>query len=411
MTRAAPLSFYRDNARWLAAGFALTFASSFGQTFFISLFAGEIQAAYGLSDGEWGTVYTVATLASAAVLFQLGAVADRVALQRLALVVAAAYALVALGMAAAAGSVIVLCLLIFGLRLAGQGMMSHMALTAMGRWFRANRGKAVAVAGLGFAVGEAVLPAVTVMAMGWLGWRWTWVAVAGLLLAVLAPLFARLLASARVPRAEGGAGGMPGLDGRHWTRSEVLGHWAFWALMPAVLTPSFIGTVVFFHQVHVAETKGWALSLMALGYPVYAGLTVTASLAGGWVVDRVGPARLLPVLLLPMAAGAAVLGAAGTVAGWFAVLALLGLTQGMVQATWGALWPDLYGTRHLGGVRAMSTTAMVFSTAIGPGITGLMIDAGLSLPDQAGAMALWCLGVSLFLLGVLRGLGAQALGR
>ena len=409
--RRTALAFYRDNARWLAAGFALTFASSFGQTFFISLFAGEIQAAYGLTDGGWGTVYTVATLASAAVLFQLGAVADRLRLDHLALGVAGAYALVALGMAAAGGSVILLCALVFGLRLSGQGMMSHLALTAMGRWFRANRGKAVAVAGLGFATGEALLPAATVAAMGWLGWRWTWVAVAAVLLLVLAPVFARLLASGRAPRGEGGADGTPGLAGRHWTRGEVLRHWAFWALMPAVLTPSFIGTVVFFHQVHVSEVKGWSLGLMALGYPVYAGLTVSASLFGGWLADRVGPARLLPVLLLPMGAGAAMLGAAGTVAGWYATLGLMGLTQGMVQATWGALWPDLYGTRHLGGVRAMSTTVMVFSTAIGPGLTGLLIDAGVALPAQAGAMGLWCLGVSLFLLLVLRGLGAEAVRR
>lgn len=405
------LSFYSDNARWLGAGFALTFASSFGQTFFISLFAGEIQAAYGLSDGGWGTVYTVATLASAAVLFQLGAVADRVRLDRLALGVALSYAVVALAMAAGGSSVILLCVLVFGLRLSGQGMMSHLAITAMGRWFRANRGKAVAFAGLGFATGEAVLPALTVALIDLAGWRAVWFAVAAVLLAVFAPLFARLLVSGRVPRGEGASEGVTGLEGRHWSRREVLRHWAFWALMPAVLTPSFIGTVIFFHQVHVSEVKGWALSTMALGYPVYAGLTVTASLTGGWLVDRIGPARLLPVLLLPMGAGAAALGAAGTVAGWFATLALMGLTQGMVQATWGALWPELYGTRHLGAVRAMATTAMVFSTAIGPGITGLLIDAGIDLPGQAGAMALWCLGVSAFLLGVLRGLGAQAVRR
>jgi hypothetical protein len=32
------------NAPWLAAGFLLTFASSFGQTFFIAVFVGEIRA-------------------------------------------------------------------------------------------------------------------------------------------------------------------------------------------------------------------------------------------------------------------------------------------------------------------------------------------------------------------------------
>jgi len=410
MQRPAP-SFYRANARWLAAGFGLTFASSFGQTFFISLFAADLQAAYGLSDGGWGTVYTVATLASAAVLFQLGAAADRVRLDRLALGVIAAYAAVALAMAAGSASPVLLCLMVFGLRLCGQGMMSHLAITAMGRWFRAHRGRAVAIAGLGFAAGEALLPVLTVAAIAAVGWRGAWVLAACVLVLVLAPLLAWLLAAGRAPQSAGGGEMAPGIGARHWTRGEVLGHWSFWALLPAVLTPSFIGTVVFFHQVHVAGEKGWDIAVMALGYPVYAGLTVTASLAGGWLADRAGPARLLPVVLVPMAAGIALIGAAGDVSGWIVGLGLLGLTQGMVQATWGALWPALYGTRHLGAVRAMATTVMVFSTAIGPGITGLLIDAGIALPAQAPAMALWCSGVSAFLLLVLRGLGADALRR
>ena len=60
--------FLRDNARWIAGGLCFTFFSSFGQTFFISLSAGHIREEYGLSNGGWGTLYMVATLASALTL-------------------------------------------------------------------------------------------------------------------------------------------------------------------------------------------------------------------------------------------------------------------------------------------------------------------------------------------------------
>ncbi|MEM1366200.1 MAG: MFS transporter, partial [Pseudomonadota bacterium] len=43
--------FLRSNARWLAGGFLLTVLSGFGQTFFISLWAPEIKATFGLTDG------------------------------------------------------------------------------------------------------------------------------------------------------------------------------------------------------------------------------------------------------------------------------------------------------------------------------------------------------------------------
>ena len=64
--------FLRENARWVAGGFLLTFFSSYGQTFFISLSAGHIRAEYGLSHGGFGALYMVATLASALTLPQIG---------------------------------------------------------------------------------------------------------------------------------------------------------------------------------------------------------------------------------------------------------------------------------------------------------------------------------------------------
>ena len=69
--------FLIDNARWLAAGALLTFMSGFGQTFFISIFAGEIRAEFGLSHGEWGAIYAMGTTASAVVMVWAGALADR----------------------------------------------------------------------------------------------------------------------------------------------------------------------------------------------------------------------------------------------------------------------------------------------------------------------------------------------
>jgi MFS family permease len=73
------------------------------------------------------------------------------------------------------------------------------------------------------------------------------------------------------------------------------------------------------------------------------------------------------------------------------MMGLMGLTQGAAVALLGALWPDLYGTRHLGGIKALGSSAMVLSSALGPGITGLLIDWGLAFPDQVWGFALWCL--------------------
>ncbi|MBF9031230.1 MFS transporter [Rhodobacterales bacterium HKCCE3408] len=394
-------TFLRDNRRWLLTGLLLTFGSSFGQTWFISLFAGEIRAEFDLSDGGWGAIYTLATLSSAALLVGRGALADTMPLSRLAPIVAILFSVAAVGMALG-HSIWILGLSVFLLRFCGQGMFSHIAMTAMGRWFVATRGRAVSIAALGHSLGEVILPLPVVLLIGAIGWRLSWGVTAAVILVVVMPLLVVLLANDREPQGRAERDVTAGLSGRHWTRSEVLRHWLFIALLPLILTPGFIGTVVFFHQVHVSEIKGWSLAAMAPGYPAYAGATVAMMLIAGRVADAVGPERMLPFVLVPMGLGCLLLGPSESVYGWFAALALLGITQGIGGALWGTLLPRVYGTRHLGSIRALVTAAMVLSTAIGPGVTGLLIDRGIDFPDQGFAMAVWCFVLSAAMVVVLR---------
>ena len=127
-----------------------------------------------------------------------------------------------------------------------------------------------------------------------------------------------------------------------------------------LLTPGFIGTVVFFHQVHIAGVKGWTLAQMAPGYSAFATATVASSFIAGWAADRFGAHRLLPVLLVPMGLGVAMIGPAENVLMWYVALGVIGMTQGTASALWGVLFPAVYGTRHLGAIRSLGTTIMVF---------------------------------------------------
>lgn len=394
------MMFLRNNARWLATGLLLSLGSSFGQTYFISLFAGEIRATYGLTDGQWGGIYTVATLSSAALLITLGGRADTMRLSRLAVIVASVLALAAVLMAVGQ-SVWFLVLTVFLLRFCGQGMMTHMKATAMARWFVATRGRAMAVTNLGYPVGEALLPLLVIFAVATIGWRATWGVAAVVIVVVLIPLLIVLLAQDRAPKGSNGGLGAPGLYGRHWTRAEVLRHPLFYAFVPFLLTPGFIGTVVFFHAVHVAEVKGWDLIDLGPSYSTYAIASVTMGFVSGWLSDRFGPARLLPFALIPMALGMFLIGPAQTPWGWALALALVGVTQGIAATLGGTLMPTLFGTAHLGSVRAIATAIMVVATAIGPGITGWFIDLGVSYPEQGVAQGVWCLIISAVMVPVM----------
>lgn len=384
-------AFVRAHARFLAFGFLAAWVSSFGQTFYISLFGGELRAAFGLSHGGFGAVYSAATLASGLSLIWLGRQIDRIDLRpytaAACLGLAAACALMASAPAAA-----LLGLALFALRLTGQGLLSHIAVVAMARYFAAGRGKALSLATLGHPAGEAVFPALAVALMAGLGWRGAWWAIAAVLALGLAPLMLWLLRGhgARERRRREAAQAAGG-SGRQAALAEVLRDARFYLVSLAVLAPSFIVTGFFFHQVHLAESKGWSLEWLASCFVGYAASTVAALLAVGTLVDRLGAARLLPLYLPPLAAAMLTLAVFDHPAAALAYLLLAGLTAGGHFTITGALWAELYGTAHLGAIRALVQALMVLSTAASPVALGWLLDRGVGFQALALACAAYLL--------------------
>nr|WP_174839867.1 MULTISPECIES: MFS transporter [unclassified Ruegeria] len=372
--------FLTDNAAWLGAGVLLTFLSSFGQTFFISVFAGEIRTAYGLSHGAWGGLYSLGTLVAALVMIWAGGLTDVFRVRMLGPVVLAGLALAALAMSLNSW-VLLLPAVIFLLRLFGQGMSTHLAMVAMARWFTATRGKALSIASVGYAIGEALLPLAFVTAMVFLDWRWLW-GLAAIIVLLGIPILMRLLREERTPQSLASEYSATGMQGRHWTRRDALKHPLFWFMAPAVLGPSAFVTAFFFHQVHLAEVKGWAhIQLVAL-FPVYTGVSLLSMFAAGWALDKWGTARMIPYYQLPIALGFVTLALTTSIAGATLGLVLLALTAGANSTLPSAFWAEFYGTRHIGAIKAMATAVMVLGSAIGPGLTGVLIDWGVSLDTQ-----------------------------
>ena len=385
------LSFLRAHGRLLGFGLVMALCSSFGQTFFVSLFSAEVRAALDLSHGGFGTLYSLGTLASAALLIVGGRRIDHWPLALFAGTVLGGLALACLAMSAVE-SAAALALAVFGLRFFGQGLSSHAALTAMARYFARERGRAVAIASLGFPLGEALLPLLVVALLAATSWRHLWVGAAAVLVLTALPAMLWLLRNHGARDAALGAGGSE--RGGDATLGQALRDGGFWLRMPALLAPSFVGTGLIFHQVHIAADKGWPMTLMAGAFSLYALGSVACVLLAGGLVDRYSARRLVPVFLAPLglACLALALGTAPLMAPVF--FALLGLSAGATTAVLGSLWAELYGLAHLGAIRAFAQAAMVFSTGLAPAFMGLLIDAGVGADALAAGCALYCLGAS-----------------
>lgn len=383
----AYLTFLGTNRRWLLGCFALFLFSSFGQTFFVSLFSTAIRQDLDLTHGQFGSLFMIATLAGALVMTQLGKVVDRYGAGR---VIPVLMLMLALGaaMMALATHVWILFLALFALRLFGQGMMTHTSFTLTGRWFVRDRGRATSVATLGLNSGEAVLPLVVIAALAVVGWKEAWWVVVALLLLLAWPMSALM----RRERAPAGVDDDPAVATvRGWTRRQTLRDPYFYLLLTAMAAPALIGNTVFFHQAHLTELRGWEPALFASAFSVYAVTTVVFNLVGGFLVDRLTALRLVPVYLVPLGLGLLVLAAVEGPWSIVVFMLLYGITNGLSLSLFGAVWPEVYGVEHLGSIRSVIVAVLVLASAAGPGVAGLLIDAGVAYPTQVAALGAYCL--------------------
>ncbi len=389
-----PLAFLRNNAKFLGAGMLLTLNSSFGQTFFISIFAAQIMAAFALSDGEWGMIYAIGTTASAVVMYWAGALTDRYPARHLAWFVMPGLALTCLVMAVNT-SAVVLILIVFLLRFFGQGMSFQLATVSMARWFSARRGLALSLSAVGVWVGQACFPWAFAAALERFDWRWLWVLSAGMVM-VLFPIVLWLLQQERTPQSLAEDAQTTGMGGRHWKRSEVIRSRLFLLLIPMLLGPPAWGTALFFQQVHIAAVKGWPLVEYLALIPIMTVVSVGVTLVTGMLIDRFGSGSLLRLYPVFWAGGFFILSSASTLSGALLAFVVFGFATGVQTSLITAFWAEYFGTRHIGAIKATSASVMVLGSAIGPGISGLLIDLGFSFPAQmtgitfyfVGAMAL-----------------------
>ncbi|MBB5802071.1 MFS family permease [Saccharothrix ecbatanensis] len=391
------VDFLRRDKRWLSGGFLLFLLSCFGQTFFISLFGNDIRAEHGLSHGQFGGLYMAATLVSALVLTKAGPAVDRYPARHVVLVAVPMLALGAFAMAAS-GHVIVLFAAVVLLRFFGQGMMTHIAFTVVGRWFTGERGRAMSVSTLGLNAGEALFPLLVVLMVAAAGWRQVWWLGAVVLL-VAAFAVAALFRRERMPAPD--AVHSARVSTPSWTRRQALRDPYFYLVCLAMGAPALIGNTVFFNQVHLADLRGWPLQVTATAFTVYAVSTVVFNVIGGHLVDRLTALRLVPLFLLPLGGGLLVLGLTEAQWGLFAFMALYGVTNGLSLSLFGATWPEIYGVDHLGAIRSVVVAILVFASAAGPGLSGLLIDGGVGYPHQVVVLGVYCVAVSALMVKVI----------
>ena len=374
------IAFMRREWRFLLFGALIMFWTSPGQTYLISLFGDQFRQDFGLSHGEFGSLYTLATLTSAAVLWPMGRLVDKLRLVKFVWWVCVAMVVGTVSMSFVNGPIA----LFFGIlvvRFLGQGMMSHIAVTAMARRYVGERGRAIAIAGFGFPIGEGIFPPLISIGLTVISWQNIWIGMGIAAAVMLLPTVPFLLKRTAGQDGQGpDALAAPDQNQKQWTRGEMLRDRRFFMIAPLIMTMSALFTGIIFHQKYlIVSLKDWDFLWWSICFSGFAVCQIIGSFSAGWLVDRISARRIAPFVLIPFACSLLILGFGDDDYWALGVMAFMGLSAGSTNPTFSSLWAELYGTEHLGAIRAAGAVLSVFASALGPVVVGLALDANVSL--------------------------------
>lgn len=361
-----------------------------------------ILAELTVSKTEFGSYYAIATVLASVLLLRVGHVIDDNPVRPF-----THKTILLLGISTILLSVVwspwVLFIALIGLRLGGQGLMTHISMTVMSRQFDKNRGKALSISSLGFSMGEMIFPLLMGVLIGYLGWRYTVATGAAFLVLFYLSLkwinveSMDVVSAKKVTFASDRNQEAPIAIESPSSEPEELGKSAFYLQMlkekrfyilaiPSFLL-SFTATGFFFYQYLLAETRGWDITIYTLLFAGYGAVRLVFSLFGGILTDKYSGINLFVYHLLPMGIGAALLHfLPGYTAAVF-FLILFGVTVGTSAVVKPAIIAEIYGIHRIGQIRSLFTVVMVTSTALAPLIYGIALDSGVTF-EQIGLLTL-----------------------
>jgi len=364
-------------------GFIFTFFSSFGQSFFLGLFNSSIRDTLSITQGQFGSIYASATLLSSLLLIWVGKKIDDINIFKFAFFVTLLLSFSCFFFSKIS-SIVFLFIAIFLMRFSGQGMMSHTATTTISRYFTKSRGKALSTCWFGLSAAEFILPVFIVYLLTVTTWQNIWLSISILVLSFL-PIASFYLTKNLdfESREQTEDKDYEEKDIKQWKRIEVLKDYRFYIVCLNMLAMPWIATGVFVYQSFIAESKEWGTFVIAQSFMVYAILSVITLLGSGFLIDKFTSRKLLIFMNIPLLLSALVLIFFNIQISAYVFLGLIGISNGLANVLGSSTWAEIYGVKYIGSIKALTTALMVFSTAFGTALFGLLIDKGYSIEQIA----------------------------
>jgi len=382
-------------------GFIFTFFSSFGQSFFLGIFNSSIREDLSITHGQFGTIYSSATLLSSFVLIWVGKKIDDINIFKFALFVILLLSFSCFFFSKIS-SIVILFIAVFLMRFSGQGMMSHTATTTISRYFTKSRGKALGTGWYGLSSAEFILPVLMIYLLTITDWRNIWFAISLGVLIIL-PIFSFFLVKDLKldERETSSEENSKDQNIKQWTRKEVIKDYRFYIICSNMLAMPWIATGVFVFQSFILSSKNWGPYIIAQSFMAYSVMTVITLFFSGLLIDKFSSRKLLIYMNIPLLLAALTLIYFDNPISSFFFLGLIGISNGFANVLGSSTWAEIYGVKHIGSIKALTTALMVFATAFGTALFGFLIDNGFSI-EKISIISGTYISISLILLFIIR---------
>ena len=382
-------------------GFIFTFFSSFGQSFFLGIFNPSIRNELSITHGQFGSIYASATLASSFILIWIGKKIDDIDISKFAL-----YVILLLGFScfffSKISSISFLFIAILLMRFSGQGMMSHTATTTISRYFTKSRGKALSTGWFGLSAAEFVLPVLMIYLLTISEWQNIWIAISIIVLIFLPMSSFFLVKNLNFDSREKGEDNILNEGSyKQWKRVEVIKDYRFYIVCANMLAMPSIATGSFIYQSFILSSKNWGPYIIAQSFMSYSILSVIALIFSGFLIDKFTSRKILIYMNIPLFFAAMVLFYFDNPFSSFVFFGLIGVTNGLCNVLGSSTWAEIYGVKYIGSIKALTTALMVFATAFGTAVFGILIDKGFSI-EQISLVSAAYISISIISLFFIR---------
>ena len=370
----------------------VTFAAGPGQSFVFTVFIDPIIEDTGYSRTIVSSIYAGGTIVSALLVMIVSRISDHKGPRAMLILIGIAFGMSCFALSFSYG-IVALAVSLALLRGLGQGAMPINSTLLVSQWFIRNRGRAMAILGLGVSVTIAVMPNLAQWLIEAFTWRGAYIALGVMVWAIVLPL--GIFVVRNRPEDIGlfpdGERSLPEDEirrerqARSGVQPRVLTSFKFWSLAFPMAIPALVDTALVFHQVALFARQGLSADVAARVFVPFAIASAIAGLLTGFVIDRTGPRVIFMINMAVFVVAIVMLQVISTpfLAGVYG--AILGCAMGIQQIGIRYTWPYYYGRFGLGNVQGSAMMVLISATAIGP-VVFAAISETLGFSFAFGAM-------------------------